>query len=106
MAGGSESVAAEFQTGSTWPIAVVGMACRLPGAAGPDAFRALLINGTDAVGAPAQDRPYAPRRGGFLENVDCFDAAFFGISPREAAAMDPQQRLVLELSWEALENAG
>ncbi|MDX3580201.1 polyketide synthase, partial [Streptomyces sp. FL07-04A] len=46
------------------------------------------------------------RRGGFLDRVDGFDARFFGISPREAAAMDPQQRLVLELAWEALENAG
>ncbi|MEV6423378.1 type I polyketide synthase [Streptomyces sp. NPDC051662] len=106
MAGGSESEAAEFRAGSTWPIAVVGMACRLPGAAGPDEFRGLLRKGTDAVGAPAPDRPYAPRRGGFLESVDRFDAAFFGISPREAAAMDPQQRLVLELAWEALEDAG
>ncbi|MGW2621114.1 type I polyketide synthase, partial [Streptomyces sp. NPDC001500] len=82
------------------------MACRLPGAAGPEEFRELLRNGTEAVGAPAADRPYAPRRGGFLDSVDRFDAAFFGISPREAAAMDPQQRLVLELTWEALEDAG
>ncbi|WP_302186133.1 type I polyketide synthase [Streptomyces sp. AC550_RSS872] len=106
MAGGSESEGAEFRARSTSPIAVVGMACRLPGAAGPDEFRGLLRQGAEAVGTPATDRPYAPRRGGFLESVDRFDAAFFGISPREAAVLDPQQRLMLELCWEALEDAG
>ncbi|MDN0195762.1 type I polyketide synthase [Streptomyces sp. S.PNR 29] len=106
MAGGSESEVAEFTARSAQPIAVVGMACRLPGAAGPAEFRAILRDGTEAVGAAAPDRPYAPRRGGFLDSVDRFDAGFFGISPREAAVMDPQQRLMLELCWEALENAG
>ncbi|PAZ14894.1 polyketide synthase, partial [Streptomyces sp. SA15] len=106
MAGGSESEAAEFEAGSVQPIAVVGMACRLPGAAGPAEFRAVLRNGTETVGAAAPDRPYVPRRGGFLESVDRFDAGFFGVSPREAAVMDPQQRLMLELCWEALEDAG
>ncbi|MGW3017910.1 type I polyketide synthase, partial [Streptomyces longwoodensis] len=100
-------------------IAVVGLACRLPGADGPDAFWDLLLEGRDAITevpggrwtAVADGRvpePAGPgvRRGGFLDGVDTFDAAFFGVSPREAVTMDPQQRLVLELAWETLEDAG
>nr|WP_197289612.1 type I polyketide synthase [Saccharothrix sp. NRRL B-16348] len=88
-------------------VAVIGIACRFPGAADPDEYWRLLRSGGDAIGAPPADRglPLSVR-GGFLEAVDRFDAAFFGISPREAAAVDPQQRLALELAWEALENAG
>ncbi|MFF6888798.1 SDR family NAD(P)-dependent oxidoreductase [Streptomyces sp. NPDC012421] len=90
------------------PIAVVGLACRLPGAPDPDAFWELLGRGEDAVGEPPAARwsASAPRRAALLDEVDRFDAAFFGIAPREAAAMDPQQRLMLELGWEALEEAG
>ncbi|WP_410667946.1 SDR family NAD(P)-dependent oxidoreductase [Amycolatopsis sp. cmx-4-68] len=91
------------------PIAVVGMSCRLPGADGVAAFWRLLREGRDAIGEAPEGRwtdPALPhRRGGFLDRIDEFDARFFGVSPREAAAMDPQQRLVLELSWEALEDA-
>ncbi|MBP2329150.1 acyl transferase domain-containing protein [Kibdelosporangium banguiense] len=94
-------------------IAVIGLACRLPGAGSPAAFWQVLRDGVDAVTEvpdgrwPAGDEPFAgARRGGFLDQVDGFDAGFFGISPREAAAMDPQQRLVLELGWEVLEDAG
>ncbi|WP_196449592.1 SDR family NAD(P)-dependent oxidoreductase [Planomonospora sp. ID82291] len=89
-------------------VAVVGMACRLPGAADPGRFWRLLREGADAVTEAPEGRAAAGstyRRGGFLEDVDGFDAAFFGISPNEAAAMDPHQRLVLELAWEAMENA-
>ncbi|MFI1110078.1 type I polyketide synthase [Streptomyces physcomitrii] len=102
------------------PVAVVGLACRLPGAEDPAAFWDLLVRGGDAVvdtpedrraGAPAAGYPAphggtAPHRGGYLRAPADFDAAFFGISPREADAMDPQARLVLELGWEALEHAG
>ncbi|WP_406099110.1 SDR family NAD(P)-dependent oxidoreductase [Streptomyces sp. NBC_01013] len=90
------------------PIAVIGLACRLPGAPDPAAFWELLSRGEDAVGeAPAGRRSAgAPAHGAFLDEVDRFDAGFFGIPPREAAAMDPQQRLLLELGWEALEEAG
>ena len=95
------------------PVAVVGMACRLPGAADPEAFWRMLRDGRDAVRdvppgrwAIEEEHPDLPRRACFLDEVDGFDASFFGIAPREAAAMDPQQRLALELSWEALEDAG
>ncbi|MFI6640456.1 type I polyketide synthase [Streptomyces sp. NPDC050504] len=94
------------------PIAVVGLACRLPQATDPAAFWALLRNGVDAVTEIPDDRSAAVgpgpenRRGGFIGRVDGFDPAFFGISPREAAAMDPQQRLALELGWEVLEDVG
>ncbi|WP_349345308.1 type I polyketide synthase [Streptomyces rapamycinicus] len=93
-------------------IAVVGMACRVPGAATPDEFRQLLRNGESAITQIPADR-YADelrdagiRFGGFVERAAEFDPEFFGISPREARSMDPQQRLALELCWEALENAG
>ncbi len=92
------------------PIAVVGLSCRFPGADGPAAFWRLLTEGRSAITDVPAGRWDAAEtgvhRGGFLDDVDRFDAAFFGISPREATAMDPQQRLVLELAWEALEHAG
>ncbi|MFY1636771.1 SDR family NAD(P)-dependent oxidoreductase [Solwaraspora sp. WMMB335] len=92
------------------PIAVIGIACRLPGAADPEAFWRLLHAGTDMITPVPADRwPDAGDgkypRGGFIDGVDRFDAAFFGIAPVEAAAMDPQQRLSLELAYEALQRA-
>jgi acyl transferase domain-containing protein len=93
-------------------IAIIGLSCRLPLAPDPAAFWRLLHAGTDAVrDAPAERfGPVTPgrpgSRGGFLDQIDEFDARFFGISPREAVMMDPQQRLILELSWEACEDAG
>ncbi|MGE0605775.1 MAG: SDR family NAD(P)-dependent oxidoreductase [Pirellulales bacterium] len=104
------------------PIAVIGVGCRLPGGVtGPDTFWKLLNDGLDAVAETPADRwdvdgLYDPdsskpgkmstRWGGFVPDVDKFDAKFFGISPREAVSMDPQQRMFLEVSWEALEHAG
>lgn len=104
------------------PIAVIGMSCRFPGEANnPEKFWDLLHDGVDAITEVPPDRwkideyydpdPEKPgkmytRWGGFIKNVDQFDAQFFGISPREATGLDPQQRLLLELSWEALERAG
>jgi len=101
--GGGSGVIAE-------PIAVIGMSCRLPQAGDPDAFWQLLGAGADAITEATEDRwprDSVPdyRRGGFLTDVDQFDAGFFGISPNEAKMMDPQQRLSLELAWEALEDA-
>ncbi|WP_437494053.1 type I polyketide synthase [Sorangium sp. So ce1014] len=102
------------------PIAIVGAACRFPGASDPESFWSALREGRDAVRDVPKDRwdidayydptPGAPgkmytRRGAFLDEVDRFDAGFFGVSPREAEGLDPQQRLLLEVSWEALERA-
>jgi phthiocerol/phenolphthiocerol synthesis type-I polyketide synthase D len=108
----------------TEPIAVVGMACRLPGGVDSPAqyWQFLKDGGNGVIRVPANrwdaDAYYSDdhtrpgticnREGGFLTSwqPDQFDAEFFGISPREAVAMDPQQRLLLEVAWEALENAG
>ncbi len=103
------------------PIAIVGAACRLPGAPDLEAFWTLLASGADAVGTlPAgrfsQDSFLHPRRAepgraysfaaGHLGDISGFDAPAFGLSPREAMEMDPQQRLLLEVAAEALEDAG
>jgi|LGOV01.1.fsa_nt_gb acyl transferase domain-containing protein len=103
-------------------IAIIGMGCRFPGNAdNPDAFWDLLLHGKDAVTevpvgrwdidrlndteTEAKGNAHI-RYGGFLEKIQDFDSSFFGISPVEAVTLDPQQRLILEVTWEALENAG
>ncbi|MFI6482206.1 type I polyketide synthase [Nonomuraea sp. NPDC050663] len=96
------------------PVAIVGIGCRVPGAAGPEAFWRLLSEGVDAVVPVPRER--AERHpgwsepgvgvGGFLPDVQAFDRAFFSINAREAAAMDPQQRMLLEVAHESLQDAG
>jgi myxalamid-type polyketide synthase MxaE and MxaD len=104
------------------PIAIIGAGCRYAGGVdSPEALWRVFREGVDAVReVPAErwdaDAYYDPdpkvpgkmitKWGGFLPQVDLFDARFFGISPREAATMDPQQRLLLEAAHEALESAG
>ncbi len=113
---------AELEGAAREPIAIVGLSIRAPGGVrDAESFAALLWGGRDAITPIPASRwseaewydanPDTPgktttRFGGFIEDVELFDAEFFGISPREAASMDPQQRLVLELAWQALEDAG
>ncbi|GLS45765.1 type I polyketide synthase [Methylobacterium brachythecii] len=102
-------------------IAIIGRACRLPGASSVDGLWQLLSEARCAVSTIPADRwpleryghPRANERGksytwaaGVIDDVWSFDPGVFGISPREAEQMDPQQRLLLELTWEALEDAG
>lgn len=116
-------LAAEQQSRSE-PIAILGMGCRFPPRLdSPDALFSFLLAGGDAIATIPRERlaladdgdagllddPALLRAasfGGYLEQVDAFDADFFGLSPREAARMDPQQRLLLEVTHEALERAG
>ncbi|WP_037347443.1 type I polyketide synthase, partial [Sciscionella sediminilitoris] len=104
--------AAATVTGSTAPLAIVGMACRFPGGVtDPDGLWDLVDSGAEGIGELPADRGWDPAslpavRGGFLPDAAEFDAPFFGVAPREAAALDPQQRLVLETAWEAVERAG
>lgn len=118
----AQQMRSKFGVINAEPIAIIGMGCRFPGQANtPEAFWQLLRAGVDAVTEIPPDRwdmdayydpdPAVPgkiytRAAGCLDQIDGFDAPFFAITPREAVSMDPQQRLVLEVSWEALEQAG
>jgi len=103
------------------PIAILGTALRLPGGVfSPERFWQALEQGEDLISTVPPERWNASSfrssdpdeagttydvHGGFISDVDAFDADFFGIHPREASKADPQQRLLLELTWEALEHS-
>uniref|UniRef100_UPI002FC73427 SDR family NAD(P)-dependent oxidoreductase n=1 Tax=Actinopolyspora erythraea TaxID=414996 RepID=UPI002FC73427 len=116
---GAEQVVPATATPVDEPIAIVGMACRLPGEVdSPEQLWEMIVSGRDSATEVPDDRGWDPEelmasgeagtraRGNFMTGAGDFDAAFFGISPREALAMDPQQRQALETTWEALETAG
>lgn len=104
------------------PIAVVGIGCRFPGQANnPESYWDLLKSGRDAIteipwSRWSVDEWYSEdgstpgkantRWGGFIDKPFDFDAGFFQLTPREASAIDPQQRVLLEVTWEALADAG
>ncbi len=103
-------------------VAIIGIACRFPNGVNTiDEYWRLLRNGEDVITEIPEQRKEmglyfdysgrsggkaAARYGGFLNNIDLFDAQFFNIASKEAVNIDPQQRFLLELTWEALENAG
>jgi len=107
--------------GAAVGVEVVGHACRLPGANNVQEFWALLLDQRCSVSRIPEERfsqnyYFNPRKGepgkaytfaaGVIDDIWGFDPAVFAITPREARQMDPQQRLVLQLTWEALEDAG
>jgi len=103
------------------PVAIIGISCRFPGAPNKETFWQNLERGIDSVDRAPADRlgsgifekehqgasaGMTEWRGGFLEEIDKFDADFFKILPVEAEYMEPQQRMFLEECWKALEDAG
>lgn len=100
--------------GTRDPIAIIGAACRLPGAESVADFWDLLVTGKDAIASIERTRMEANlgrysefnHHGGFVSGIDQFDADFFGISEYDAVRLDPQHRLLLETAWEALEDGG
>ncbi len=99
-------------------IAIIGTSFRIPGASTREEFWANLINDVSSITTTPEDRWKWPdwvdvddthkgiNRGGYIRDIDKFDAKFFGILPVEAELMDPQQRILLELTWELLEDSG
>ena len=107
------------------PISIVGISCRFPGANSKEMFWNLLVQGKSSIRDFPQNRHeqcetlfrlyhhkrfvtgrHCAVRGSYLEDIQYFDNTFFGISKQEARAMDPQQRILLEVVYEAIEDAG
>jgi acyl carrier protein len=122
VASGRERAAVRRRTESTSPssgIAVIGLACRFPGANTPDQFWQNLRDGVESITFFSEDEAIAAgmdpdlvrdpnyvKAAPLLDHVEEFDAEMFGYTRREAEILDPQQRLMLECAWEALEDAG
>ena len=100
-------------------VAIIGMACRLPGAKNIREYWKNLLDGIETLNTFSDDeliasgvdpdifhQPNYIRNRGIIGGAEYFDAEFFGYTPREAELMDPQQRVFLECSWHALEDAG
>ncbi|OJB53036.1 SDR family NAD(P)-dependent oxidoreductase [Burkholderia ubonensis] len=111
----------ELESGVDEPVAIIGMSCRFPGAADPDAFWRVIEDGADTVATmtgqrwdmdawhaddPREAGRIYTRRFGLLDGIDGFEPAAFGISEDEAPYIDPQHRLLLEEAWFCLERAG
>lgn len=105
--GRPEETPEDYREDHSQHIAIIGMACRFPGADTPGRFWSNLINGVDSITRDTGSSPpgWVAARS-VLDRIDEFDAEFFGYSPREAALLDPQHRLFLEVCWEALEDGG
>ncbi|HUG66829.1 MAG TPA: beta-ketoacyl synthase N-terminal-like domain-containing protein [Pirellulaceae bacterium] len=102
-----------------FPVAIIGMSCRVPGARNYAEFWRNLCNGTESIhffnddelraAGVAEDAlavPHYVKAAPLLDDYDCFDAQLFRYSPKKAAWTDPQQRVFMECAWEALEDAG
>ncbi|WP_106793599.1 SDR family NAD(P)-dependent oxidoreductase [Aquimarina sp. Aq78] len=99
-------------------IAIIGLSLKMPGANTKEEFWENLVNGNSCITTTPKDRWDWPEDidihgihkginyGGYIKDVDKFDASFFGISPREVKMIDPQQRILLELTWELIESSG
>ena len=117
--------AGSLRPASSEPIAIVGIGCRFADARGPAEFYEIIRQRRNTVrDAPRHrielgydiDHFYDPRpripgkisskKGGFLEHPELFDPEAFGIAPRDALTMEPQQRLMIEVTWDALDDAG